>query len=119
MTSIGGPVGELLASTLLKGQRTFIPFRGCKDLMLARTAFGLDLVVGLLEDTIHVRCSDCKTDLLVRRDERKRKGSGGTIYCTYCKRAHILYLLKEGSVLQALMSRVKANELGICCTRHL
>lgn len=84
MAIAGGPVGKLLASALLKGQRTFMQSQLCEDLMLANAAFCADLALALRRDTIHVHCSKCSAEFTVRRDMQEQD-DWTYVYCPYCK----------------------------------
>ncbi|KAJ8108593.1 hypothetical protein OPT61_g8068 [Boeremia exigua] len=82
MMVAGGPVGALLASVLLEGQRGFMHTPEYQQLVMSNPTFGADMALGLARDTVDCRCSSCSKDFVLRRDvlglERK------WVHCPYC-----------------------------------
>lgn len=84
MMVAGGPVGELLASAVLKGDRKFMHTEEYRQLVLSNVAFGADMALALERDTVDQRCQFCSSNFTVRRDMMRRR-IGKVAYCSYCQ----------------------------------
>ncbi len=83
MIVAGGPVGEMLASVVLRGQRKFTHTPGYEQLVLSNPAFGADMAIALVHDTIDTDCKKCRAHIVVRRDVLGIH-TDRLIYCPHC-----------------------------------
>jgi hypothetical protein len=87
-----GPLGELLISHVLKGDRTFMHTTEYKQMLVSNPVFGAGMALALERNIMDIHCSSCFKHSIVRRDVHKPDRSGMTaISCSYC-RAHVTSL---------------------------
>lgn len=81
-----GPVGELLISHLLKGDRSFMHTTEYKQMLVSNPVFGADMALALERNIIDIQCrsTGCSKYFAVRRDMNK-PSDRLSVYCPYCK----------------------------------